>query len=442
VPNSKRQDNSMVLFVASRVWNSLSGLLTLWLIARRLSPLEQGFYYLLVSLGALQMFAELGLGVALTNLVSPEMAQITLTRERIDGPIEAINRLYSLEQFGARWFNRAAVLLSLSLPVVGWLYLSTVRQLGNPRSAFAPWTVYVLAISVALIVDGKLAFALGVGKTKLVGCCRFQQAVVSSFVLWFGLNFDWGLYALGMSVIAPALVNLAILRLQIGQLGRRLKSAAQGPGMNWRSEIWPFQWKIGLSFLSGFFIAQSVVPIVLRQHGAAAAGRVGISLQIVMSINAVAFVWIGTRSSSYGALIERKDFGTIRHQFLVASLGSLILILTMYAVAIGALAWAGEAKNIADRVLPFHFFVWMCLLGVANHVSYIFAVFLRALRTDPLWLVSILHGLVTTVALVFVSASTYAGVLISLSLGTVLVGLPGSFFLFLPTWKRVMAKPI
>jgi hypothetical protein len=433
------RDRSLTLFVGSRAWNSLSGILTLWLIVRQLTAEQQGHYYLLLSLASLQMFAELGLSVAVTNLVSPEMAHVTLNGVEARGPIASINRLYSLRRFANRWFNGAAAMLVVVLPIVGWLFFSTDQKGTNSRNTFVPWVIYVFGIALSLVAEGQLSFLLGVGRSKLVGWCRVQQAVASSFLLWTGLLFGLKLFALGVSVAVPAVVNLLVVRITSSKDFKILKSMAQGPGLNWRNEIWPFQWRIGISFLSGFFTSQSLIPIVHRQHGAEVAGRVGISLQIVMSVNAVAFAWVGTKSSRYGLLLARGENDKVRREFRASSIGSLVLVVSSFLAATGVL-WFMRNHPLAKRVLPMRFFLWMCLLGLANHISWLFAAFLRSLRSDPLWAVSIAHGLSTTVVLLLLPESKYSGVLVAMTVGILAIALPSSFGIFLPAWHRVIHK--
>ena len=50
-------DRAIVFTIFARVWQSAAGLITIFLIARLLSPVQQGYYYTFVSLVALQIDA-------------------------------------------------------------------------------------------------------------------------------------------------------------------------------------------------------------------------------------------------------------------------------------------------------------------------------------------------------------------------------------------------
>ena len=433
-------DRSVVLVVIAKAWNTLTGILTLFLVARRLSPEAQGYYYLLLSLGALQMFAELGLSVALTNLVSHEIAELRWDdRRNLRGPQQSLDRVQSLLKFGSRWFNLAAGGLAITLPLVGWIYLSSLDKHANPQSAFTPWLLYVAGVSVSLALEGKLSFLLGAGQSEAVSRCRLLQAVSSSIVIWGALIGGAGLWALGLSVLLPAIGNLVWIQRLFGNYFETSRPVlSKSSGIDWRRDVWPFQWKIGLSFLSGFFLSQIITPIVLRQHGPIAAGRFGLSLQVVTSINAIAYVWINTKAASYGALISSGAFDTLRTEFWKAAIGSSLLAAAGFT-SIAAIVGSGLMNSLQNRVLPTRFFIWLCLLGFCNHIIFTMASFLRSLRTDPLWRISLVQGAVTTVVALAASRSPYTSALRALTLGTVAIGLPGCYLIFRRLWDVTLS---
>ena len=71
-------DGAILYTIFARVIQASGGIITVFLIARFLSKEEQGFYYTFVSVLAIQIFFELGLGGILTQFVAHEMAHIQL----------------------------------------------------------------------------------------------------------------------------------------------------------------------------------------------------------------------------------------------------------------------------------------------------------------------------------------------------------------------------
>src|SRR5947207_15746766 len=71
-------DRAVGFTVLARGWSSLAGLMTVALIARFLSPHEQGYFYTFGSLIALQIVFELGFAFVILQMASHERAHLAL----------------------------------------------------------------------------------------------------------------------------------------------------------------------------------------------------------------------------------------------------------------------------------------------------------------------------------------------------------------------------
>src|SRR6202162_208341 len=79
-------DRAVGFTVLARFWGSSAGLVTVLLIARFLTPAEQGYYYTFGSLVAIQMIFELGFSFVILQLASHERAQLSISDDyRITG---------------------------------------------------------------------------------------------------------------------------------------------------------------------------------------------------------------------------------------------------------------------------------------------------------------------------------------------------------------------
>src|SRR5215469_146342 len=74
-------DRAVGFTVLARAWASSAGLVTVALIARFLSPAEQGYYYTFGSLVALQIVFELGFSFVILQLASHERARLSFSRD-------------------------------------------------------------------------------------------------------------------------------------------------------------------------------------------------------------------------------------------------------------------------------------------------------------------------------------------------------------------------
>ena len=106
-------DRAVGFTVLARSWASAGGLVTVALIARFLSPAEQGYYYTFGSLVAMQMVFELGFSFVILQLASHERAQLSISSDyEISGDPISHARLASVIQKSVRWYSVAACLLA------------------------------------------------------------------------------------------------------------------------------------------------------------------------------------------------------------------------------------------------------------------------------------------------------------------------------------------
>src|SRR6202522_4320184 len=75
-------DRAVGFTVLARFWSSAAGLVTVALIARFLSPAQQGYYYTFGSLVALQIVFELGFSFVILQMRSHERAHLAIS---VDG---------------------------------------------------------------------------------------------------------------------------------------------------------------------------------------------------------------------------------------------------------------------------------------------------------------------------------------------------------------------
>src|SRR4051794_25717994 len=119
-------DRAIGFTILARFWSSAAGFLTVALIARFLSPAEQGLYYTFGSLVALQIVFELGFSVVIMQMASHERAHLAIAADyEVSGDAVAHARLASVIQKSMRWYSVAAILMALALVPAGLWFFGT-----------------------------------------------------------------------------------------------------------------------------------------------------------------------------------------------------------------------------------------------------------------------------------------------------------------------------
>jgi len=381
-------DRAIAFTVMARFWSALAGLVTVLLIARFLTPNEQGYYYTFFSLVALQIVFELGFSFVVTQLAAHERAQLTFTPDgRVEGNSVVHSRLASVLQKSIRWYSVAAVLMAATLLPAGLHFFGTHQHAGVAVAWKSPWCLLVVAAALTFQMDPVFAFVEGCGFVLQIARMRLVQALLGSLLAWAAMATHHGLYSPAMVILGQAAVQVALLLTP--RLGRLLKSLlshpVEGNSVDWRREIWPFQWRIAITWLSSYFIFQLFNPVLFAYQGPASAGRMGMSLSIASSIGSVGLAWMSTKASPFGNMVARGEIAALDKLFFRTLWQSTVLLLTGSAGFFLCLVIGGHTfPKLAMRVLPPWAFGLLLLTTVMNHVVFSEALYLRAHKREPL----------------------------------------------------------
>ncbi|MCU1225287.1 MAG: hypothetical protein JWQ42_3380 [Edaphobacter sp.] len=427
-------DRAIFFTVLARGWQSLAGLVTIALIARFLSPSEQGYYYTFGSLVALQIVFELGFSFVIQQMASHERALLTISPDyRISGDPVAHARLASVLQKSVRWYSVASAIMAVFLICAG-LYFFTAYQHGPVQVNWkAPWCCVALAATLTFQIDPLLAFMEGCGYVANVARLRLMQAATGSLLAWFALLSHHGLFAPAMMILGTASTALVWLyghrRFLLGLLRHH-------PGkhrIRWGTEVWPFQWKIAVSWLCGYFIFQLFNPVLFVYRGPVVAGQMGMSLNVATALQAIAISWVNTKSAPFGAMIARKDYAQLDRTFFRALWQSLGVCLIGGLVFLTVAIWLNrEQVPFAHRLLSPAVLALLFCATTVNIAIFSEALYLRTHKQEKFLLNSVLTASLVAASTLFFGRSYGATGIISGYLTVlVVVGLGLGTFTFM-----------
>lgn len=422
----------------SRGWSVLAGALTILLLPLFLSPTEQGYYYTFASLLGLQILFEMGMGQVIIQLVGHHAAHLeNVDNGRLVGDERQINLLASLTRWLRRWYLIAALAFALLAGGAGGLFLAIKGQL--PPSYWVPvWMVLVLSSAINLTYVPMLALQEGLGRVGQVARLRLVQSVVGYATLWLALYGQLALWAACMVPLATSLATAYWLN-RIAPLHRWLcaRAPAAKEGLNWRRDVLPFQWRIALSAISGYFIFYTFTPLVFANLGAIEAGRFGIAMAVFNSLSAVGTSWVYARTPAFARHIARGERAQLNTLFLAALRRSVIFTIVMAAsvlLSVVLLDHLGvqQMKRIADPA------VLACLAVVCavNAAIFCVAAYMRAHREEPMLPLSIVGAVLTVLIAYFGSTHSLLTMSILYALLTAGLLLPWSLVLFFRYFHR------
>ncbi len=422
----------ITIILAQRVWQAVSGLVTMLLIAHFLTPVQQGWYYSFLSLASLYTLFDLGLSVVLVQISAHLFVGMKwLPGGGADG--EGLNRFWALVGRSSRLYLLLALGFFLLVSPAGVLFFGVKSGLASLPAGqwLAPWVMLIAVTALSILVLPYLALVEGSGQVKEVYKVRLAQGVFGSVACWIVLAGGGGLWA---TVMVPTM-GLVVALLWLSTVRSALFHAGlRNPGreLAWRREVWPLQWRIGLSWLSGFLLTQIYTPILFSTQGAVVAGQMGLSLTIANMLGLLAQSWIARRVPAMAQAVGRRDWDDLDRLFKRDFLMSIMAFI-FGATALCALHLLLQATPYSGRVLSFWSFAGLLGVTLMSHVNGALAAQLRSFRREPFVWVSVVGATITVPGALWVSGMYGAGGVVVVMLAVQLLFI---FPLSLILWRR------
>ncbi|MDD3322936.1 MAG: hypothetical protein PHS59_15975 [Paludibacter sp.] len=402
-------DKSIFYTSFARIIQALGGVVAIIFVAKYLTGVEQGFYYTFGSIVAIQVFFELGLNGIITQYVAHEAAHlewkdnITLT-----GDTKHLSRLSSLLHFSIKWYSFFAIILFITLIIVGFLFFTKYDTTKEIVSWKIPWLLLAVGTAINLMIAPILAFFEGLGKVKEVAKIRLFQQSLSVIVVCGGLFAGAKLYVSGINwLIGIILVVTLIVGSDFRKILIKIWEVEITDRIDYKKEIFPFQWKIALSWVSGYFIFQLFNPVLFATEGAVVAGQMGMTLAALNGITSLSMSWMSTKVPLYSNLIALKKYfqldsifsKTLKQSAFINGFAIIFLFLVVYFIRHFHLVIGG--MYLGDRFLNYLPMILMMAPVFLNQFILSWATYLRCHKKEPFLLISIVTGILCCLSTVF-----------------------------------------
>ena len=310
---------------------------TVLLIVRFLSPVEQGYYYTLLSLVALQMVFELGFAFVVQQLAAHECIHLELHADgSVSGDQAAHARLASDASTQCALVHGSRRSNGLDSGAARDALLCASREHRTaPQVAWQwPWLLAVAASMGGLWCQPFYSFLDGCGQVRAVAALRLRQAVAGMALAWAAMLLHHGLYSPALVLAGQLVVGLSFLATRRRLLAGLLRYPAREAAICWSREVWPFQWRIAVSWMCSYFTVQVFIPILFALRGPVEAGQIGMSLSITGYMTSLVLPWITTKATPFGRMIAQRQFQGLDRLFL-RTLGQALAVFGMIALGAG-----------------------------------------------------------------------------------------------------------
>jgi len=393
-------DKALLWGLSSKIVTAMSGPITAALIGYYFSPELQGYHYTFLSLTELQIFVELGLTSVVISFASHEWARLDLDPLKgISGDARALSRLSSLASFSARWFAIAALALVLLLTIAGLSFLSSPA--GSLISWRGPWIALCVVTSLNVILVPAWAILQGCGQIQSFYFCRVVEIPLRTIAMWIAVVMNAGLWAAVIAAFVSLLWVTYFLISRYRLFFSTLLSSRAEDKITWTQEILPLQWRIALSWMSGYFMFSLFTPVLFHFQGPAVAGQMGMTWALLTGISGLAGTWIQVKVPDLGSLVARKKYLSLdrvmRKAGIIASSVTLVGVAAFYGIL---MLLTRYDPALREKLLPTTPIVFFMAAEVLRQLSVAQSSYLRAFKKEPFLAMSLVLGLSVGVAVV------------------------------------------
>jgi len=424
--------NSTVLYtILSRGIQALGGLFSIFLVLRYLSKDEQGYYYTFLSLLSIQIFFELGLSNIIVQYVAHEFALVSDDNLNIVDK-KKLSKLTSLLHFFTKWYLILGAILAAGLMVIGIVFFKSFGKT-NSIDWMVPWIILSVSTGVMFITTFFLAFIEGMGRIKMVAKIRFIQQIFNISTTCLLLAGGARLYTSGISTMVVSIVLLGfILAKPVRSLLVEIWIVPTTEKFRYKEDIFPYQWRIAISWIGGYLIFQMFNPVLFAFSGAKAAGQMGATLAVLNGIISLSLSWVSTKVAYWSRLIALKQQTELNQSFKTtlfqSSAINLLAIITFYAV----IALIGPYyPNVATRFIPSLLLGLFASTFFFNNIINCWATYLRCFKKEPFLIQALIVGVLSGLSTYFLGRYySLSGLIWGYFIITVAVSLPMSYFIF------------
>ena len=423
-----------------RGWQIIAGGVMVLLIPLWLGKVEQGYYYTFSSLLALQIFFELGMNQVILQLVSHDFAHIRISNaEALEGDAIRIDRLAALVGLLRRWYGVAASLFFVIVSASGALFFTTKGDL--PISVWGgAWLMLTLVSAANLYLSASLTVLEACGQVAGVARMRLVQSMCGNGLMWLALALGASLWAMPLVPLTAAVYTAYWLHTNgttINRLRHHALVSVNNIKINWRVDIFPFQWRIAVSWISGYFIFQLFTPLAFARMGAVEAGRLGITMTVFSALLTVGMSWINAKLPMFAAHISRGERSSLNLLFISVLKRSMTftLIATSTIIFIVFVLTSLDISAI-QRFASIPVMLCLSVVTLINCFVFAAAAYMRAHKEEPMMVVSVVTGFVTLGA---AALGSMYGVFTMMALYTIInicITLPWTSILFVNYYRR------
>lgn len=418
-------DKALLASGINQLWRLLASPLTMVLIAHFLSEETQGYWYSFISICAMSVFADLGFTAILSQFAAHEIKSLRIENNKFKisnaGEELALKKLGSLFKFSRKWIFLTVVIAYPIIYLIGmFLYISKNSSIEWQ----IPWLIFIIFSAISFYFGSLLSFVEGCNQVARVQMIRFTTGTINSVFIIVALILHFNLFALSLGTAFTSLVLLFLIISKYGALFRQLKDVSKDFTYDWRSSIFKLLWKYAITFTSGYLVFQIYTPLAFSRFGAEFAGKIGMTMNMMMAGFTISNIWLSSTSPKLNALTADRDWTNLDILFKQRFISGLLVLITGLTCFIVADVLLKDKLQFFQRVLPI---LPLTIIVFAWSLQYVIngmAMYMRLHKEEPIVGIAIFAAVLNgSLTLFFVNYADQDWMFLGF-LSTQIIGLP------------------
>ncbi len=394
-------DRAVFFSNAAQLLRLVTGPITMALVLKFLTPEIQGYFYAFAGVVAMQVFLEMGFSQNILQFASHEFAKLHFTpAQTIAGDPVAKSRLISLGRLAFGYYAVAAAIFLVAVGIGGQVFFTLAEHhaaAGHPAVHWrGAWWLIAVAAAGSLLINPAWALLDGCNQIAITAKFRFWAALASFAVNALALIAGAGIYASAIGAAGSLLISVGYLAVRWQPFFRQFRERPQHGEVSWAREIWPFQWRIAVSWMSGYFVFDLINPIAFYFCGPVAAGQLGMSFQLVRIIYNTAVTWVNTKSPKFGMLIAARAWTEMDALWRRSTIQSFLICLLGMGSLLLAIPFIGLLlPKVPARLAPFAVNAWLAGAMLVQTLIGAMANELRAHKREPFMWIAVVNAILS-----------------------------------------------
>ena len=399
-------DSAVIFSITTKLWGILAGMITLTLILLFFTKSMQGYYYTFSSILALNIFIEMGLGSVVQQFTSHEWSNLFINKNgEIEGNHESKSKLRSIIIIAIKWFTYGSIASIIFITIGGYFFLSNVKQL--EINWIAPWISLCILSCINFLFTPIWAVLEGCNQVKNLYRFRLIQSIIINITVWVSLIIHLNLWVASAATLVSIVSSIVFLKKRYFIFFESIiKFKTNGPVINWASDMISMQWRVAISWVSGYFSVYFFTPVIFKFYGPEIAGRFGMTLSIINLIGSIGISWLTPRVPTFSILIAQNDykelhrrfFNLIRIMFFIIFSLNLFFLLFIFLINFSQTEFT---QKLSSRLLPPLPVFYLVVAQFFQVISNPFSSYMRSHKKEPVMGISLVQGILIVISTFF-----------------------------------------